>query len=200
MKKALKPSFQMADDPALTLGNVVITALTGNAHIPSPQPTLVQLQAAWDDYNNSLAKARYGSRNDRSQKNADKEALITLLRAECDYVNMIANGDEVTLSSTGFALSKEREPQILGIPEAKVEAGENSGELILSTPAVNGAVSYKHQYTADPNLAVWSEKTTSRATCPIGSLQPGTLYSLRIVAIGTNDQVTVSNVITKMAA
>jgi hypothetical protein len=80
MKKALKPSFELADSPVLTLGNEIIAALTGNTHVPTPQPTLVQLQEGVNTYSASLAKSKYGSREDRAQKNADKEALITLLR------------------------------------------------------------------------------------------------------------------------
>jgi hypothetical protein len=199
MKKALKPSLQMGDDPALTLGNGVITALTGNTHFTTPLPTLVELQAAVDAYSASLSKAKYGSREDKALKNADKKALIGLLRDECDYINMVAKGDEVALATCGLPLSKEPEPKVLGTPEAKVEQGA-SGKLILSTPAVSGAVAYKHQYTADEHAATWSEVSTSRANCTIDGLTPGIVYSLRIVAIGTNDQVTISDVVTKMAA
>jgi hypothetical protein len=199
MKRALKPSFQMSDDEALGLGSGVITALTDNPLIPSPQPTVAQLQTLWDAYNTSLSNARYGSRAQRSQKNTDKTALLTGLRDECDYINMIAKGDPDTLASCGLPLSKDRQPTVLGTPEAKVEQGA-SGELILSTPAVPGAVAYKHQYKPDENAVTWSEVTQSAATCKIQNLQMGTVYSLRIVAIGTKDQVTMSDVVSKMAA
>lgn len=189
----------MGDDAVLALGSAVIIALTGNTHIPSPQPGLVQLQAAYDAFNLSNGKAKYGSRNDRAQKNTDKAALITLLREECDYINLLAQGDIVILSTCGFPLSKDRQPKVLGTPEAKVEQA-GSGKLVLSTPAVTGAVSYKHQYTSDANAAAWTEISTSRATYTIEGLTPGTVYHLKIVAIGTKDQVTVSDVVTKMAA
>jgi hypothetical protein len=199
MKKALKSSFKTGDDAALTLGNSVITALTGNTHFTTPQPTIAALQTAVDAYTASLAKAKYGSREDKAQKNADKETLIGLLRDECDYINMVAKGDEVALATCGLPLSKDRQPKVLGTPEAKVEQA-GSGKLVLSTPAVSGAVAYKHQYTADENAAIWQEVSTSKANCTIEGLTPGTVYSLRIVAIGTKDQVSVSDVVTKMAA
>ena len=88
---------------------------------------------------------------------------------------------------------------VLGTPVAKVVHGKNSGQLILSTSAVKGGIIYIHQYTTDPLAAMWSEITTSRATCKINNLVPGQMYSLRIVAIGTNGQVTISDVVTKMA-
>jgi hypothetical protein len=199
MKKALLPSFQMADQPTLTLGNTTAAAVYGNADFTTPSPTQAVMQEAITNYTASLAAAKYGSRDDKAQKNADKQNLISLLRQLCDYVNSIAQGDVTILAGCGFPLSKSPQPVALGVPQAKVQNG-TSGELILSTPAVEGAVAYKHQYSADPNAALWPEVVTSRATCKIASLQPGTVYSLRIVAIGTNDQVSSSDVVTKMVA
>ena len=200
MRKALMPSFEMSDDSALALGNTVVSKLTGNTHIPTPQPALATIEAANDAYKDSAGKAKKGSSEDKAQKNDDKEALLTLLRDYCTYVNMIAKGDEVILASCGLPLSKERQPSVLGVPNAKVEAGENTGEVILSSPAVDGAVSYKHQYTSDPAVAMWPEISSSTAKQKIENLQPGTVYSFRIVAIGTKGQVTVSETVSKMAA
>jgi hypothetical protein len=199
MKKALMPSLQMADQSVLTLANTVVAALTGNAYFTTPSPTLASVETAISGYSASLSKSKYGSREDKAQKNADKATLLGLLRDLCIYVNMIAKGDAVVLSTCGYPLSKDAQPSVLGTPDAKVENGA-SGELISSTPAVDGAVSYKHQYTTDPASALWPEVTTTRATCKIDGLEPGKLYSLRIVAIGTNDQVTMSDVVTKMVA
>lgn len=189
----------MADDPALALGNAVHTALTGNTYFTAPQPTLADLKTAIDVYTASLAKAKNGSRADKEQKNLDKQGLISLLRDESDYVNMIAKGDVLTLLTTGFNLSKDRQPKVLGTPDAKVEAGEN-GALILSTPSVNGALTYKHKYKADSNAATWIEISSTRATCKLEGLTPGTVYIMQIDAIGSRNQVTSSNVVTKMAA
>lgn len=199
MKKALKPQFDLPDQPTLTLGGTVLTSLTGNNFFTTPVVPLPDLQTALSNYNIALSKAEYGSREDIAQKNAYKQTLIGLLRSECDYVNDIAKGDLVKLSTCGYPLSKDPQPVVLGTPQVKVENGAG-GQLISSTPAVNGAVVYKHQYTTDPAAALWPEVTTTRATCKIDGLHPGTIYSFRIVAIGTNEQVTTSNVITKMAA
>jgi len=54
----------------------------------------------------------------------------------------------------------------------------------------------RHQYTTDPAAALWPEITTIK----IDSLEPGRVYSLRIVAIGTNDRVSFSDVVTRMVA
>lgn len=199
MKKALKPSIRVADDAALLLANAVIESLKNNTYFPSPTPGLVELQSAIDNYTASLARAKYGSRMDIAEKKADKHTLINMLGDECDYVNITAKGNLLMLSTCGFRISKDRAPKVLGTAIAKVERRENGG-VILSTGAVNGAISYRHQYTTDPSAALWSEIVSTRATCKIDDLVPGTVYYFRIVAIGTKNQVTVSNVVNKMAA
>lgn len=198
MKKALKPSNEMADDPALALGNTVVTALAGNSHIPTPDPSIATIQTGVDNYTSSLGKAKNGSREDKAQKNADKAVLITLLRNYCDYVNLLAKGDEVILASCGLPLSKDRQPRVLGTPEAKAELGA-SGQMLLFTPGVSGAVTYKHKYKPDVEGAAWIEIISTKASCLLTGLTPGTVYLMQIEAFGTKNQVTASNIISKMA-
>lgn len=197
MKKALKPSFTMTDQATLTLGLTVTEALTSNTHFPTPAPTLATVQTAQTEYADALGKAKYGGRNDKADKNAKKEVLISLLRDLSDYVNSVAKGDEVILSTCGYPLSKNPHPQVLGTPELKVENGV-SGELISSTRAVPGCLVYRHQFTTDTAATLWPEIISSKAACKIAGLVPGQTYSLRIIAIGTNNQSTSSEVIAKM--
>jgi hypothetical protein len=200
MKKALMPSFYMADQPALALGNQVLTNLTGNSFYPTPRVPLATLQTALNAYTTSLGKAEKGSSVDKAQKNADKATLIGLLRQECDYVNETALGNPVALAGCGYPLSKDPQPSVLGTATPKLEIGDVSGQLISSTPAVDGAVTYKHRITADVSATVWREILTTKATCKIDGLVPGTVYHSQIDAIGTNDQVTTSDVVSRMAA
>lgn len=199
MKKALMPSYEMSDMDAWNLGNNVIGGLTGNTYYPVPKVPLADIQAAQNTYSSSLSKADKGSSTDKAQKNADKTALISLLRQECDYVNDTAQGDPVALANCGYPLSKDRQPTVLGTPVITVENGI-TGQLISSTPAANAALGYRHRYTTDPTLPVWPEVVSSKATCKIDGLVPGTLYHLQIVSFGTKDQVTYSDVVTKMVA
>jgi hypothetical protein len=197
MKKALKPRFDISDETALTFANTVAEGLKNNAHFPSPQPGLPIVQAAQTAFKTSMSKAIYGGRDDKAQKNAHKKLLISLLHELCDYVNMTAQGNLVMLSTCGFPLSKDRQALVLGTPAVKVALGA-SGKAIVSTLAVKGAKAYKYQYTTDPTAAIWPEVVSSKSKCIIENLIPGTIYSMRIVAIGTNNQVTVSDVVTRM--
>ncbi|MBO9682012.1 MAG: hypothetical protein J7502_04995 [Flavisolibacter sp.] len=199
MKKAKMPPKQMADQAALALGNSVLTGLTGNPDFPNPKVPLADLQTSVNTTTASIAKADKGSSQDKAQKNADKAVLLGLLREQCDYVNDVAQGRLVILSGCGYDLSKEPQPRVLGVADPKLENGL-SGQMISSTPAVTGSVAYKHQYTTDLSIAVWPEILTSRATCKIEGQVPGTILHSRIVSIGTNGQVTVSEVVSKMVA
>lgn len=195
------PSYKMADQSALTLANEVEAALDGNTNFPTPPITLVTLQGAITAYTASLADSKYGSRDQRAQKDADKKNLISMLRQLCDYVNSVAQGDVTILAGSGYPLSKDRQPRVLGTPELKVENGI-SGQLIASSPSVKAAVAYKHKYTADAAAAtpVWFEILSTKATCKIDGLIPGQAYSVQMEAIGTKNQVTVSSIVTKMVA
>lgn len=199
MKHAILPNARLSDKAMLALSITVLEALTNNPFFVSPAPSLVTLQAAQNIYITSLAKAASGSSQEKAQKKADKKALLKLLRQLVAYVNQIANGNLTMLHSCGFSISKDRKPIILGTPVAKVVHGNQAGELILSTAALKGAMCYQYQYATDPSAEHWHRITTTRARCKITNLVPGQVYSLRIVAIGTNGQVTISEVITKMA-
>jgi hypothetical protein len=83
--------------------------------------------------------------------------------------------------------------------QLKVQNG-TSGQLIASSDAVEGAFAYKHQYSADSAATLWPEILSTKAKCKIEGLTPGVLYSVRMVAIGTHNQVTISDVVTKMVA
>ncbi len=199
MKKALKPSYRLADKATLTLGLTVLEALMSNTHFPTPAPALAAVQAAQTAYTEALGRAQYGGRTDRADKNAKKQALISLLRELCDHVNGVAKGSELMLATCGYPLSKQPHPQVLGTPELKVKHGA-SGELISSTRAVPGCRVYRHQFTTDAGAVLWPEVVSSRAACKIAGLVPGQAYSLRIIAVGSHNQSTSSAVVTKMVA
>jgi hypothetical protein len=197
MRTAIVPSLRIADAKALALGNTMLAALTGNTHFPTPSPDLTTVQNAIDTFSASLAKAKYGGRDDKAEKGADKKHLINLLRELCNYINGIAQGNLLILSSCGCPLSKEPQPIILGTPQLKVKLGI-SGQLVASSKAVKGAVAYKYMYTANAAGGMWSEAMSTKATYKINGLVPGTLYSVQIIVIGTNSQLTSSSVVTQM--
>jgi hypothetical protein len=199
MNRLKIPSFQMTDEAALRLAIDAENGLTNNSNFPNITPTVAQLKADKDAYMADLGTAANGGREARAQKNAAKQKLIATMRQQVGYINLNAGDDEVKLAGTGYPITKVPAPVVLEVASPSASYGVNSGELVLSTPTVFGAVSYKHQYTEDESWQKFDERTTSTAKCTIANLIPGKTYFLRIVAIGTSEQFTISPVITKMA-
>ena len=198
MKKILTPSKNMTDDAALALGNAVYAGLDSSPYFGTIIPTLVALSEANSGYAAALGVATYGSRQQKAVKDQAKAALLNILRSQAADANVIAAGDPVKLATAGFPLSKDRQPSVLGTATPKAEYGDNPGEIVLSTPAVEGAVSYKHLYTnLQTNLK--KEVVCTAAKLKIVDLVPGNVYEMRIVCIGTSLKTSISEAITKMA-
>lgn len=201
MTKSLTNFASLSDSGLESKTQLIISSLTGNAHFPTPIPTLAALQTAFDAFQEALVKAGTGNRVDIAEKNAAREVLVNLLRLLCAYVNLTANGNRAMLLSSGFSISKDREPVFISKPEnLKIENGLSSGELLLSVSAVKGAYAYLHEYTTDATLAPdsWVSTTTTASKALLDNLQPGTLYYCRVGAVGANGQLLYSDASSRM--
>ncbi|MGN6164324.1 MAG: hypothetical protein ACTHOF_07280, partial [Flavisolibacter sp.] len=124
----------------LVIAQYILASLTGNAFFPTTTPTLAELQAAIDAYTAALSASMDGGKASIAVKNARKQDLISLLIALGNYVMLTARGNVEMLASTGFPLSKVREPQPpLDTPKiVKMENGVNSGELVVTIATLKG--------------------------------------------------------------
>jgi hypothetical protein len=201
MTKSLTNFASLSDSGLESKTQLILSSLTGNANFPTPTPTLAALQTAFDVFQAALVKAGTGNRVDIAEKNEAREVLVNLLRLLCAYVNLTANGNRAMLLSSGFNISKDREPSIITKPEnLKIENGLSSGELLLSVSAVKGAYAYLHEYTTDATLAPqsWVSSTTTASKALLDNLQPGTLYYCRVGAVGANGQLLYSDAASRM--
>lgn len=201
MKKATTSFASLSDGNLESKTHEILTAMTGNTNFPTPIPALVDVTAAATAYSTALTKAGTGNRIEVADKNAKRETLIGLLRSLSTYVNLVANGDATMILSSGFDLSKDRQPVVLTRPEnIRVENGVASGSLLVSVKAVKGAYAYFHEYTTDATLAPGSWVSTSGTTSKMQftNLQPGTVYYCRVGAVGTNNQLLYSDPVSRM--
>ena len=201
MKKATSTFSKLSDGNLESKTHEILLLMTGNANFPTPTPALVDITAAATAYSTSLAKAGTGNRIDVADKNAKRETLVGLLRSLCTYVNLTANGDATMILSSGFSISKDRQPVVLTRPEnIRVENGVASGSLLVSVKAVKGAYAYFHEYTTDATMAPGSWVSTTGTTSKIqfSNLQPGTVYYCRVGAVGTNNQLLYSDPVSRM--
>ncbi|NCU06235.1 MAG: hypothetical protein GXC73_19945, partial [Chitinophagaceae bacterium] len=132
MKKVINNFARVPDGILESKTHSIISSMTGNAHFPTPTPTLAQLETAADNYSSALVKAGTGNRADVADKNAKRQVLIDVLTSLGMYVTFAANGDVVALLSSGFEISKDRQPAVITKPEiVRLENGLSSGELLL---------------------------------------------------------------------
>ena len=202
MKKVLSSFSKYTDGDFESKAHTIISSMTGNAFFPTPVPALATLQTASDAYSDALIKASTGNRSDIAAKNEKREALTGLLRSLSTYVNLTANGDATMLLSSGFDVSKDREPVVITKPEnLKVENGNSSGELLVSVTAVKGAYAYLHEYTSDATMAPQSWVSTPATSCKgvFNNLTPGMKYYCRVGAVSSNGQLLYSDAISRIA-
>jgi hypothetical protein len=193
---------RMSDAELSNKAQIPITAMTGNTNFPEPTPTLPKSQTVLDDFNLALTAAQSGDRTKIAIKNEKRGILIDTIRALGRYAEMAANGNRSILMSSGFEVNKERSSTIeLGQPEnVHLTDGINTGEMIVSCSSVSGVRSYLFQHTADPltSESIWSSNPSTKSECTLRNLKSSTKYWCRVVAIGSNDQQTVSSPVARI--
>ena len=197
--KRIKLNFNSYSDNALlVLVKACLLALTGNVFFPAlSNPTLAEFQTAINAYDAALAAAADRSKNNVAAKDARKAELINLLIRMALQLMQEADGNLEALVSTALPLYKTREPKPpMGIPAIEsIENGLNSGELDAKVFFLPGARTLIYQYTEDPLTAgsVWTSLNSTRTKETLTGLQVGKRYWIRIVAYGTNNQMTISD-------
>ncbi|PZQ98792.1 MAG: hypothetical protein DI539_29045, partial [Flavobacterium psychrophilum] len=186
---------KLTDSELLAFSQAVVIAMTASASFfPTPNPTVTALNTAVVDYGTVLGIAATRDKTAITTKNEKKEKVVLMLADMAAYVNNIASGDEAKLSASGFDIVKQAETNPpIDIPKNMlVQAGLNSGEMVLSIDRVQGALSYNFQITPDPLTpeSVWETQPTSRRKYLFQNLEVGKTYWFRVAAIGPREQVT----------
>lgn len=144
---ATKVSLGFAALPDSELDNFaagVISAMTGNPAYPSPPVTMVNLQAAVEDFIAKMAAAQTGGAAETAAKNDSRQNLVTLLKQVATYVQMMCGEDLGKLLSSGFeAQSTNRTSVQLEKPERLTIKNGTSGQLIAKVAAVKNANMYE---------------------------------------------------------
>jgi len=165
--------------------------MTNNPDFPTTQPSMEEYSAAVAEFMDLLGKA--GSRDTQAinAKNISRGVLINLSITLGNYAELASNGVREVLAGTNLPLRKLSEPVVLGKPSNfRCTNGINPGELQLKIDTMDGVVSFNFMYTKYPIVegAAWLTESSSKSTCLITGLEPGTRYAFRVAAIGTNEQ------------
>ncbi len=201
-RKVVKTFKQLADSKFLTFGQNVTSSMTDAAAVfPSPVPPLADITTALTNFGGLLLEAASRDKVAVQQKNQTKLVIKQMLSQLADYVNTTTT-DPALLVQSGFELNKVPQPIAIAAPtRLELTDGGNAGELTLKFKAVKGAAGYLYQYTADatqPETSwVSTPGTTTRYT--FTGLNRGTTYFVRAVAVGANQQVMNSGVVSRVS-
>lgn len=173
-------------------GAKVKTDMTGNAHFPTPDPTLADLEAAITEVNQAVAEAnvkRQAALQATTVVNQKSDRLGTVLTNLAHYVEKTAAGDKAILQSSGMTPRAERTAtvELEQVKDLSVTAGDEQGELDLHWDPVPRAKYYEYQTSPAADTGVWnpcSTGTASKAT--IKGLTSGCKIWVRVRAHGPN--------------
>ncbi len=203
----VKPSIQFlnTDSDALLITDTqtIISDMTGNPAYVTPDPKLPDVQVALDDFTTALANAADGGLTLTSIKNDKRAALVALLRALANYVQVACNGDLTVLLSSGFPIQKPQRSPIGTLPapvNLTVNLGSLSGQLNAAVPPVFGASVYNWRLTTSnaPTVVLQTAQTTGGRTTFSG-LTPGVTYVAQVNAVGAAGPSDWSQPVSKMA-
>ncbi len=187
---------QLTDGAFSTKVQCIINALTGNPDFTNPIPTLADMQAALDFFDNSILAAADGSRPNIIIRNQARKALAGLVRQLGMYVMFIGNGDATILAGSGYDLAKAPSSQNLATPGAVlIKEGVSTGMLEVSIAKPTGAKSYLHEITADPITpeSTWQSVPGTSVKYTFENLTAGKKYWARVAAIGKKAEIAYSD-------
>ena len=181
--------------------NAIIIALTNNANFPLAQTLLPNLSAALTSFNIAMANAETRDKVMIGLRDTARIDLIVQLTEVASTVIYEAKGDRDKLLSSAFELYKDSDASPLGpVLGFKLMDAEVGIGLKLKCDGVKYNVSYSHQITADPLTAdsTWTTITTTSKEYTFANLSSGTKFWARIIAVGTKDQVSYSEPLSRI--
>ena len=189
----------------IALARQIVTAMTGNAHFTSPQPSLTTITAAV----NSLEQAESAAQAARQQarltivaRNNKEDDLGQLMSQSAGYVTAIAGGDELIIQSAGMGVRASPGTSAApGQPGAlSATAGDHDGSMDLSWDPIVEAASYLIEKSPDPPTATsWTHLGVStKSTFTVTGLPSGTRVWFRVAAVNANGQSPWSDPATKI--
>ena len=198
----IKTGFSIFSNPTLlAFVNAIIIALTDNANFPLAQTLLPNLSGALASFNTAMANAENRDKVMIGLRETARIYLTVQLTEVASTVIYEAKGDRDKLLSSAFELYKDSNASPLGpVKGFKLMDTEVGIGLKLMCDGVKNRISYSHQITTDPLTAdsAWTTISTTSKEYTFANLSTGTKFWARIIAVGTKDQVSYSEPLSRI--
>jgi hypothetical protein len=176
---------QLPDSDLDDFAGAVIGKSTSNPAFPSPPVTMAELGTLKTAFEDALAAAAQGGTGATAAKNNAREALVSALRKNANYVETIASSDLATLLSSGFESTSTNRAQS-PLPKVNIIEVVNlqSGQLRARIEAVPNAKGFDGQIKPEGGDYGPTQSFANSRSIIFPDLTPGTLYTIRVRAIG----------------
>jgi len=193
MKKSIRVALSFATFTNNQLNSFVIlliVCLKNNALFPNLPVNIAALTALLTTFQQAQAAAAIGGPIDTAALNEARDVLIGALRQIAGYIQSLGLTSESDVLSSGFDIILPNKNPHLPLPTPAGVGLDNSisTQLWVLLQAVPNAKAYQVQYCI--GTASWLEAGVFPNTrnIIIPNLTPGTVYSVRVRAVGGSTQ------------
>jgi hypothetical protein len=199
--KPIKVKFKKGERDLSITGDLLVENMENNPSFPNPPQALADLKTLLPEYHAALLDADRGDKAMVSIKNDKKAVVLDRIQQVADYVTAISKGDRTIILLSGFDVTGERrssgQPPV--IKTLEVELGL-SGEATIRSRDIKSVKSYVHQYCTEapgPNT-VWVNQYSSQGTYTFKGLSSEKRHWFRVIAVGRNEQLSYSPIVSKV--
>jgi hypothetical protein len=173
----------------VTFTHALIAALTGNPHVPTPNPPLSTLLDLVTKLETAQTATKSRTAGTVGARNSAKGALISAVRTEIATIQALADADpdnaEAIITSTSLTLRKKNARTKASFA---VKQGEVSGTVHLAVKSAGARAAYDWQWSSDGGKTWTQVESTTQAKTSIASLPAGTTVSFRFRSVTPKGQ------------
>jgi hypothetical protein len=168
----------------ITRARAIVRSMTGNPSFPSPDPSLVTVEAEIDELEKAEVATRMRTVGTVALRDEKRLALVQLLQRLCTYVQTAADANldsaPSIIESAGMYVKKER---ILPPRVFAAEPGDVSGSVELVAPKAGHRAGYEWAHSTDGGTTWVSLPFTVQASTTVSGLTPGSTVHFRYRAV-----------------
>ncbi len=162
-----------------------VIKMTGNSNFQTPDILLATITAAANALEIKFNAAQGGGTQQNKAMQVVRKALTELMHKQAQYVDRIADSDEVIILSGGFHVSKDTDP--VHRPEFTVEYPKTSKEGKTLKKTLDSFIDSTHQ-----SAMVLKRKTVKGAKSWVWQLCPDPMADEKWIYAGFSTQTTIT--------